>query len=141
MSRLYRWRGCIPIDVATHSVYMADHAKSDDVALWCLMHDLHEIALSDIPAPAKDLPGMGALNRAEDRFIEAVAVRFGLPLPVPKAVRTLDLRARASEVRTFLPHAASVVRGIRSLPTPLEAWSPRRARAEWLKHARALGIS
>lgn len=140
LSRLYRWRGCVPVSVAHHSVYMSTAAHSDRVARWCLLHDLHEIAITDLPAPAKRLPGFTAFNRAEERFIQAVADRFGLTLPMPAEVHRLDMRARASEVRDYLPHAADVVRGIRPLPKPLEAWSPARAKREFLTQAKRLEI-
>jgi hypothetical protein len=142
LSRIFRWRGCIPVTVAQHSVAMVNASSTDDVARWCLLHDAHEMCTADIPSPLKDLGHMRGYVRAEERFERAVADRFDLSLPRPAEVKRLDLRARRSEVDEFLPHARASVRYLRPLPEPLApAWSVARSRREYVSTARRLGLS
>ena len=49
LARLFRWRGNCPISVAQHSCYMADAARTMAGRRWCLVHDVPEIALGDLP--------------------------------------------------------------------------------------------
>jgi hypothetical protein len=139
LSRLFRWRGAIPITVAEHSVVMAQHASSARVARCCLVHDMPEAFIGDIPSPLR--AWSPEYEEAEARIMHALAYRFGLPLPFPAEVRRLDLRARRSEVEQYLPDAMETVRWLRPLPVTFEGWSPARARREFLRGCREHGLA
>jgi hypothetical protein len=84
--------------VAQHSVLVSELVPEGD-ALWGLLHDTAEAYLGDLPAPIKREPGMCAYRATEDRLLEAVALRFGLPPKVPKSVRQADRVVLATEFR------------------------------------------
>jgi hypothetical protein len=141
LSYLFRWRGSVPVSVAQHSVVMARCASTENVARWCLMHDAPEMFLSDVPSPIKEMQSMGTYRRAESRAMRAVATRFDLPGTEPREVHRLDMRARRSEVEEFLPSAIGVVRNLHPLPVQLApAWTPAKARREFISEAQRLGI-
>jgi 5'-deoxynucleotidase YfbR-like HD superfamily hydrolase len=138
LSRLFRWRGSVPVSVAEHSVFMAREASSVKVARGCLVHDLPEAMLGDIPSPLR--AWSPEYEEAEALVMACVAERFNLTLPFPAEVRRLDLRARRSEVDQFLPDALPAVRWLRPLTTPLEGWSSARARREFLIECKRQGV-
>lgn len=116
--------------VAEHSVLMARHA-TPEAAPYCLMHDVKETVVADVPTPTKranlwalaglDLPAAderewrmrqalhGLLKERqaafEDRIDASIHRAAGLAWPLPaaiaKEVKCLDLRALATE-RKFL---------------------------------------
>src|SRR6266496_3775943 len=141
LGRLFRWRGSSPVTVGQHSVAMARCASTDAVAQWCLLHDAAEILIGDAPSPLKALACMDGFRRAEARILNALAERFDLPLPLPGEVKRLDRRACRSEVEEFLPIALTTVKGVTPLPISLApAWSPAKARREFLAQARTLDL-
>lgn len=141
LSRLYRWRGATPVNVAEHSVAMARQASTANGARCCLAHDMPEAFLGDIASPLRSTDSGAFFEEAESRVMMAVCERFGLPWPFPAEVRRLDLRARRSEVEQFLlPGALSTVRWLRPLSDPLEGWSSARARREFLTACRRYGL-
>jgi hypothetical protein len=94
-----RWngqtRGAWPYSVAEHSLLVEElFARLDPVAavprwrLAALLHDAAEYVVGDLISPVKGAvgPEFGAL---EDRLMQAVHLRFGLPasLPVPVKAR------------------------------------------------------
>jgi hypothetical protein len=141
LGRLFRWRGAIPISVGQHSVVLARYAKTADVSVWCLLHDVPEILLGDLPSPLKRLASSEPYRNAEERVMQAVVERFGLPLPVPPAVHKLDERIRRDEVEQWLPHAMDCVRHLRKLGVTLDPWSPAKARNEFICECKNLGVS
>lgn len=143
LSRLFRWRGSIPVSVAQHSVVLARYVKNDDdLARWCLLHDATEVLIGDLPSPLKALPSMQPIRNAERRMLEAVAHRFNLPLPEPPELRVLDVRIRRNECLEFLPSALPTTQGIRPLRVDLAPpWSSAKARREFLAEARRLEIA
>jgi hypothetical protein len=142
LGRLFRWRGAIPVTVAQHSVVMSQCASTENVARWCLCHDIPEVLCGDMPGPLKQLAALAQYRKAEDRIMQAVADRFGLTGAQPREVHRLDMRARRSEVEEFLPHAAAAARHYRPLPVLLApAWTPAQARDAFIAEARRLEIS
>lgn len=143
LSRIHRFQGSSPVTVAEHSVAMARAASSDDVARSALFHDGHEMFLSDLPSPMRELSWVrNNWPPAEERFDKAMEERFDVRLvPMRPSVKRLDKRSLRSEVEAFLPHALPVAQRWSPLPEPMEGWSPARAKREWLAEARRLGLS
>lgn len=118
--------------VAQHSVMVSRGLEPCDpkLALWGLLHDASEAYLADIPAPIKRHRLMEGYRDLEDRVMKAVCERFGLPAEQPHVVHTVDRIQQDFEARALLPGGALWL-GPGTVPD-LEAWSPERAKAEFL---------
>ncbi|TNF35165.1 MAG: hypothetical protein EP329_06525 [Deltaproteobacteria bacterium] len=139
LSQLCRFNGhCRTFySVAEHSVRVARAVPPED-ALWGLMHDASEPYLADVPRPLKErLP---EYHVAEDRFMQAVAARFGLPWPMPESVHHADTVLLATEARDLMGTDATTW-GIDVAPLPevIAPWSPTEAEAAFLALWRELG--
>jgi hypothetical protein len=117
--------------VAQHCVLMADVAADlldDPVApLWALLHDASEAYLVDLPYPVKHNSDLGSQFRvAEQRVLDAVMMRYDLPLDPPSGVKVLDRRMLATESRII--HTAawnwSELDGIEPLDIDIDPWMP-----------------
>ena len=142
LAGMRRWRG-LGVSVAQHSVVMAQHATSENVARWSLLHDAPEFLLADLPSPLKHyFPEYEPFREMEETLEQLVAERFGLDLPKPAEVKKLDKRAGRKEAEEYVPHAATVayprVRALETSFVPL--WAPGKARRLFLAECRNLGI-
>ena len=124
--------------VAQHSVEVSKHVHEDD-ALWGLLHDSAEAYLSDIVRPIKPFLSVHCgkvaafYSKIEDRILEVIAMRYGLPWPMPKSVDEADLRMLATERRELFgesqpewPDLAGVDPYAR-WPTPIESSAAKKA--------------
>jgi len=85
--------------VAEHSVRVS-RAVSPSMAPWGLLHDAAEAYLTDLPRPVKaTLTGFQDL---EESVLEVIARAFGLPWPMPEAVRAADDALLATEARDLM---------------------------------------
>lgn len=125
--------------VAEHSV-MVSCVVEPEHALWGLLHDATEAYLVDVPRPVKrSMPGY---REHEDRLSRVIAERFGLPWPMPEAVKLADNRMLMCEREHLLveperhwdaPIQMGVDQGCRKFPTVLlPCWSPDDARGAFL---------
>jgi uncharacterized protein len=74
--------------VAQHCVYTS-YIVPQEFAFAALMHDVVEVWMGDLPAPVKW--GMPQFSELEDYIFEqAVAPKFGIEFPLPKAVKRAD---------------------------------------------------
>jgi hypothetical protein len=85
--------------VAEHSVRVS-RAVPREHALWGLLHDATEAYVSDLPRPLKGTAP--AFRAAEDRLMEIIAARYGLPWPMPAAVHAADEALLATEMRDLM---------------------------------------
>lgn len=135
LSMLCRFGGhCLRFySVAEHCVLLARHAapQGRNVAFWALMHDASEAYLVDVPRPLKPfLVGYGA---AEDRILQAIALRFGLHLGLPDLVKKMDQAILMDEwLQNMAPAPIAWATDIEPLGVELQFWSPERARGEFL---------
>jgi len=83
--------------VADHSLHVSARCEHK---LWGLLHDAAEAYVGDIITPLKR--NCPFLKETEDRILEAIAVRFNLPWPVPAEVEDVDLRMWATEQRDLM---------------------------------------
>lgn len=131
--------------VAQHSVIMYDYLRSvsNDAGLWKwgLLHDATEAYLLDLAAPVKhDESGFGqAFCEAEHKIEEAVAMRFGLQLPMPREVKEVDMRIRENEFNELM-NVGEREQSHEPLPIKIYCWSPNRSRIEFLSRLRGLGM-
>lgn len=85
--------------VAEHSV-MVSRLVPPEHALWGLLHDASEAYLVDLPRPVKrNMPDYLA---HEDALMMVIAERFGLPWPMPDAVKQVDTGMLHVERRCLL---------------------------------------
>ena len=109
LSQEIRFTGqCSPaMTVAQHSV-LVSHLVPPEHALWGLLHDAGEAYLWDICRPIKPhiwIEIDGRMHRAsdvEDRILHCVAERFGLPWPMPPAVKDMDTRLVVREAKVVM---------------------------------------
>jgi uncharacterized protein len=81
--------------VAQHSVILAAHMPTKELAREALLHDAPEAYLNDIVKPVKnELPDY---NRLYEKFYAAIATRFGIPDTLSPEVIEGDLRMLATE--------------------------------------------
>lgn len=85
--------------VADHSIRVS-RAVPPDHALWGLLHDATEAYLSDMPRPIK--VQMPIYRAAEDRLMQVIAARFGLPWPMPAPVHHADNVLLVTEQRDLM---------------------------------------
>lgn len=75
--------------VAEHSVLLS-HVVSKKNAKWALMHDASEAYFGDLARPVKQLPQLKPYRDAEIIMQRALAIKFDLPLKIPKEVLDND---------------------------------------------------
>lgn len=135
LSNLCRYTGhCRTFySVAEHS-WRASFIVPDEYRLHALLHDAAEAFLGDVASPLKGLvPDYRCLERQVER---AVFTHFGLPFPLPAAVKHADLVMLATERRDLMPATPEewvCLRGVKPQPVQIIPLSPDRARLCFLE--------
>lgn len=127
--------------VAEHSIHVSNHLLEygKDVALWGLLHDAAEAYVVDVPRPLKRfLPGYA---QAEQRVMDAICVRYGLPAQIPAVVKAVDNRILADEKRQNMADLDWDYVPGPAIGVTLQFMSPAHAEAEFLRHFTMLGGS
>ncbi len=126
--------------VAEHSVWVSDNVPEED-ALWGLLHDATEAYLVDVPRPVKRC--LPAYRAYEDALARVIAERFGLPWPMPEAVKQVDTAMLLVERDQLLAPPPAPWGGLSSSvrldPFVLPCWSPEEAHGAFLGRLRELG--
>ena len=109
LARVARWNGQTTGDhafsVAQHSLLVeriASELQTDIQDRWrlaALIHDAPEYVVGDLITPFKSAIGLD-YRALEDRLLQAVHIRFGLPGELPKRVTALI--KRADKIAAFL---------------------------------------
>jgi hypothetical protein len=139
LSNICRYGGHVRefYSVAQHSV-LVSRALPPHLRLWGLLHDSAEAYVGDIPRPLKrHLVGYEAI---EAGVMAAIVTALGLsPAEMPGQVKRIDNAIIADEAFALMPPRA------RDWPAPygelgiaVEAWSPRRARGEFMAEYRTI---
>jgi hypothetical protein len=141
LSQMCRYGGQCRVfySVAEHSVLLS-HAVPPSLARWALMHDSSEAFLCDVPRPIK--PYLGGYYAIEARVMEAVALRFGLPWPMPAELKPYDDRILLNEQARLMappPMPWNVPGEPLAGVTPV-GWLPMQAKVRFLDRAEELGI-
>jgi hypothetical protein len=123
--------------VAEHSVRVS-RELAGELRLWGLLHDAAEAYVCDLPRPLKQTAP--EFRAAEDRLLELVAVRFGLPWPLPAEVHEADERLLATEQRDLMAPPPAPW-GLRAAPLAerIEPWTAEVAEARFLARFDELG--
>jgi len=147
LARVARWNGQT---IGAHAFTVAEHALIvEDIAfalnpswenrwrLAALLHDAPEYVIGDLISPFKAAIGLD-YKTFENRLLAAIHVRFGLPHPLPDAIRREIKRAdriaayhEATRLAGFsVEEAAEFFGPVETLPQPLS-----RALARLAPHA------
>lgn len=85
------------LSVARHCLWVAERVAPEH-RLWALLHDAAEAYIGDLVRPLKHT-AYGSNYLDHEAFIEeAVADKFGLPYPMPEAIRQADREVLAWEL-------------------------------------------
>ena len=84
----YQW------SVAHHSLLVASMVPQEH-KLQALLHDASEAFLCDLPSPLKAL--LPEYKHIEERMMQAIATRFGMPWPLAAEVKVVDKLALEME--------------------------------------------
>lgn len=133
LSRINRFTGhtTIPYSVAQHSCYVSD-ILPPEYQKWGLLHDAHEAYVNDMVSPVKKY--FPLYQEIETKLMEAMAQRFDLIWPVPKAIVEADYILLATEKRDIMGPAPAPWG---KLPKPasfeIEKWSCDKAYTQFIK--------
>lgn len=67
---------------------------------WGLMHDAAEAYIQDVARPVKQY--LDTYREMEERILEVIAKKFGLELPIPKVVLSMDDRVLMAEAEQLM---------------------------------------
>jgi 5'-deoxynucleotidase YfbR-like HD superfamily hydrolase len=103
LSNICRYTGHVRefYSVAQHSVEVSNNVPKQD-ALFGLLHDASEAYINDVARPLKHSPVMNLYRETEDRIMDAVCEKFGLPLEHPKSVKLADRKLLVTEIRDLM---------------------------------------
>ncbi|WP_244476657.1 hypothetical protein [Methylobacterium sp. Leaf469] len=123
--------------VAEHCLYVSDAVPEH--AFAALMHDAAEAFVGDITRPLKQmLPQYKAIELAVE---EAIFIRYGVPRPMPRAVKQADLAVLAAEQAQLMPAGTDRwvrAAGIRPARIRVACMPPAEAKAAFLERFEAL---
>ena len=146
LSMICRWTGHTKFhySVAQHSYYCSYLMRSDKLSLAALLHDASEAYLGDMNRPLKHFTPAGpAYLKIEEAVERVIFTKFGLPYPMPAAVKDADSRMLYTEKEQLMPtHAwttkwgGSVSEGLNGIS--IERWTPRRAEKMFLRRFKEL---
>lgn len=124
--------------VAEHSVHVSRNVSRTN-ALWGLLHDASEAYIADIVRPVKKR--MPEYKLVEDVLMAAICRRFHLPVEQPAEIYDIDLRIVVDEKAVLLnkePLPWGAIEGLEPVGATISAWSPERAKGEFLETFQAL---
>jgi 5'-deoxynucleotidase YfbR-like HD superfamily hydrolase len=119
---------------AEHSVHLSRQFEDRNIARWALLHDAPEAYLVDVPRPIKPL--LTNYSEIEDRLMDVIADRFGLPFMMPQCVKDADASIIHDErmfVMKMTDEEWESVDQFEPLGVFIECWSPVQAKAEFLQ--------
>lgn len=139
LSLLCRYGGHLSrfYSVAEHCVLMSGFVEPEH-ALAALLHDATEAYVVDVPRPLKQyLPDY---REIEQRVWTVIAMKFGLELEIPKAVKDADTRILLTERNALMPNTryAWSMDNLLELPVQITGWGPIEAERQYLNRLREL---
>lgn len=121
---------------------MARATDRPRLAAESLLHDGSEAYTGDMISPIKHHPKMAWFRSLEERVDQAIRERFGIRPVMSKACHRLDQRMLRAEIEQLLPPGRyEFAPRVKPLDVTIECWSESRARREFLRTARELGLS
>lgn len=104
------------------------------IALEVLLHDAAEAGCVDLPSPLKKMPGMDGYALIEAHFHKIVRERFALPQQEHPMVAAVDATMLARESKALLKYPIVIgdMEELTEFETPLEHWSPPKAKRRFM---------
>lgn len=121
--------------VAQHCCHVCD-ILPEPLKLRGLLHDGSEAYANDIASPVKQY--LPQYKELEARIEHIIARRFGFRLPLPAAIKTADLTLLVTEMRDLMKGGDYKQLPYTPLSDPIEPWSTKKARREFMKRFKAL---
>lgn len=115
LSRICRFSGNTPkfYSVAEHSIRVSKLVP-DHMALEALLHDATEAYLGDVPAPVKNM--LPDYKEVEERFQNAIDIRFGLPALQSPEIKMADYQMLLIENQELMRHPDLPVPDVKEIP-------------------------
>jgi uncharacterized protein len=121
--------------VAEHSIH-ASHLVPEKDALWALMHDSSEAYIADLNRPLKHFTAVGPVYKTtEKKIMDAICVKFRLPLEQPESVDKADATMLYTEKAQLMPPMEWDTKWAEDTSTAdikVRCWSPEIAKVEFL---------
>lgn len=127
--------------VAEHCVLLS-HTVDPENALWALLHDAAEAYVGDMVRPLKHQ--MPEYQAVEDRLIQAVATKFGLPGELPAQVKEHDTRIVLDEKEQLMAPSREpwgLLDGFQPLGVTVHGWYPEVAEEMYLLRFNQLTVN
>lgn len=120
MAKINRFTGhtLFPYSIAQHSILMSENCR-EDLALPCLLHDMHEVIVGDHSKPVKDYV-QGNLKLLEKRVEKAVHDHFNIQ--IPSEVYKIDLQICRAEAEQLIGDTSDWQIDLPSLNVKIEEW-------------------
>lgn len=153
LAHLCRYNGHVDrfYSVAEHCVLMSLVMPTPELALEALLHDGSEAYVGDMVRPLKHTPQMTPYREAEDAVMDAIALRFGLPVDAAghhhksPEVQDADTRILLTERTALLSHYKPSDRwnvdGMEALDVEIMALQPYGAKQAYLARLESLGVA
>ena len=139
LAKCCRWAGQCEgfFSVAQHSIIVSKLCSPPN-ALWGLMHDSPEAYTRDMIKPIK--AGLGDYNELEFLFLEAIAKKFELILPIPDEVKEIDHLVTATESHYLMKATPEIKKEFPRVIDKIDIypWEWQRAEGEYLLEATRL---
>ena len=147
LSNLCRFAGAVIefYSVAEHSCRVYDYLKwlgIDDpiILLWALLHDASEAYLMDLPAPVKHSEEMETYRQIEKRMMDAICIKFNIPLTEPEEIYFVDKTLLVTEQRDLMYPGSFVQNGIKPLQDRIHPWPPVVAKYAMIERLKNMGL-
>lgn len=118
--------------VAEHCVLLS-HTVDPEHALWALLHDSTEAYVGDMVFPLKaEIP---AYQKIEDRLMDVIAAKYGLPGEMPAQVKEHDRRIVIDERDDLMSPSRQpwpALEGLPPLGVTVHGWYPHQAEEKYL---------
>lgn len=133
LSNICRYNGqCANFySVAEHSVLLYQ-ALPPEFRFWGLMHDASEAYICDVPRPYKH--ALTNYKEIEERIMRVIADKYGMPWPMPDAVKALDSQIIINEKAALFKTEPAPwrIRGESIPKLEIHCWPPSTAKAQFL---------
>lgn len=88
-----------PYSVAQHAVLVSSKCSPEN-KMWGLLHDATEAYVGDMVSPLKRM--LPEFSKIERKVMDAICVKFDLPLEMPVEVHEVDYRMLVTEAKCLL---------------------------------------
>jgi 5'-deoxynucleotidase YfbR-like HD superfamily hydrolase len=123
--------------VAQHCV-LCSKVAPEAISLQALLHDAPEAYINDIPTPVKGL--LPQYKQLEDKIWKIIANKYKVSEIMDPLIKEIDRRMLVTEARDLMHCNNEWVDEMEMdrYPIPLQVWTPKEAKEEFLKRFRRL---